>query len=133
MTARAIWVLADCCRSADGLRRDTATARDFQRGVEEGGNLIVCTASSGNTPSYENSDLQHGIFTQAWLDALGGKALDGLYDPTPRGRILRLGNLQSALDISVRKYARAAGVRQQIEFPRLEGSFSPGQPLFWVP
>ncbi|WP_395143249.1 caspase domain-containing protein, partial [Armatimonas sp.] len=129
-TARAIWVLADCCRSAPGLRRDTATARDFQRGVEEGGNLIVCTASSGNTPSFESEDLKHGIFTQAWLDALGGKAPEILYEPTARGRVLTLSSLQSALDLSVRRYARAAGVRQQIEFPRLEGSFSPGQPLF---
>src|SRR5204862_1287304 len=54
-TAKAVWVLADCCRSAPGLRRDVtaATSRDLKKGVEEGGNLIICTASSGDTPSYE--------------------------------------------------------------------------------
>src|SRR5262249_39686368 len=39
--ARAVWVLADCCRAAPGLTR--ATAKDLTKGVEEGGNLFVCT------------------------------------------------------------------------------------------
>ena len=34
--------------------------------MEDGGNLILCTASSGDTPSYESEDLKHGIFTAAW-------------------------------------------------------------------
>ena len=37
---------------------------------------------------------------------------------------------EETLELSLSKYARAAGVRQVIEFPRLEGSFSGGQPLF---
>src|SRR5439155_6211087 len=90
-TARAVWVLADCCRAAPGLRRElVATARDLKRGVEEGGNLIVCTASSGDTPSYESEDLQHGLFTQAWLEALRGEAPAVVYETTARGRVLQL-------------------------------------------
>ena len=129
-TAKAVWLLADCCRSAPGLRRDTlaATPRDLKQGFEEGGNLILCTASSGDTPSFESEELKHGLFTQAWLDALGGKA--PLYQDVPRGRILTLSYLQADLDFSLRKYATAAAVRQKIEFPRLEGSFSPSQPVF---
>ena len=34
------------------------------------------------------------------------------------------------LEASVTKHARKAGVRQRVEFPRLEGSFSPGTPVF---
>src|SRR5690349_21574071 len=99
-----VWLLADCCRSAPGLRRALtpgpspnpgrgriagATARDLRQGVEEGGNLIVCAASSGDSSSYESEDLKHGIFTQAWLDALRGDVpqnLLGLYDTAARGR-----------------------------------------------
>src|SRR5205807_5467980 len=46
--ARAVWVLADCCRAAPGLARERqAPGRDLRRGVEEGGNLVICTASAG--------------------------------------------------------------------------------------
>jgi hypothetical protein len=34
------------------------------------------------------------------------------------------------VDAAVRRRAREAGVRQRVEFPRLDGSFSPGQPIF---
>jgi hypothetical protein len=44
--------------------------------------------------------------------------------------VLTLSGLQFAVDASVRRYARKEGVRQAVEFPRLEGSFSPSQPLF---
>ena len=130
-TARSVWVLADCCRAAPGLRRETvATAADLKRGVDEGGNLVICTASSGDTPSYESEDLGHGIFTQAWLEALRGDAPALVYEDVARGRVLTLSGLQFAVDASVRRYARKEGVRQAVEFPRLEGSFSPSQPLF---
>src|SRR5262249_52127308 len=126
--AKAVWVLADCCRAAPGLTR--ATARDLTKGVEEGGNLFVCTASSGDTPSYESDDLQHGLFTQAWLEALSGKAPELVYEEVARGKVLTLSGLQFAVDATVRKYARKAGVRQAVEFPRVEGSFAPGTPMF---
>jgi uncharacterized caspase-like protein len=130
-TARSIWVLADTCRAAPGLRRElAATAADLKRGVEEGGNLVICTASSGDTPSYESEDLKHGIFTQAWLEALRGDAPQLVYEEVARGKVLTLSGLQFAVDASVRRYARKEGVRQAVEFPRLEGSFSPSQPLF---
>jgi hypothetical protein len=101
--------------------------------VEEGGNLAICTAAEGDRPSYESDDLKHGLFTQAWLTALQGRAPDFLYDTTPHGRVLTLSGLQFILDKCVRDEARQAGVRQAIEFPRLEGSFSPRQPLFMLP
>ena len=98
--------------------------------MEEGGNLVICTASSGDTPSYESEDLKHGIFTYAWLQALRGQGPEIVYEQIARGKVLTLSGLQFAVDYSVRQQARKAGVRQVVEFPRLEGSFSPAQPLF---
>jgi len=130
-TAKAVWVLADCCRAAPGLRREMlATSRDLKKGVEEGGNLIICAASSGDTPSYESEDLKHGIFTAAWLEVLSGKAPSIVYQDVARGKVLTLSGLQFAVDSAVSRLARAAGVRQHVEFPRLEGSFSPSTPVF---
>ncbi len=129
--AKAVWVLADCCRAAPGLRREiVATGADLKRGVEEGGNLVICTASSGDTPSYESEDLDHGLFTQAWLEALRGEAPEVVYQEVARGKVLTLSGLQFCVDASVIRQARKAGVRQQVEFPRLEGSFSPSMPVF---
>jgi uncharacterized caspase-like protein len=129
--ARAVWVLADCCRAAPGLTRERQpSSGDLRQGMEEGGNLVVCTASSGDRPSYESDALKHGLFTQAWLEALRGEAADIVYQETSRGRVLTLSGLQFVVDASVLRHARQAGVRQQVEFPRLEGSFSPSQPLF---
>jgi tetratricopeptide (TPR) repeat protein/uncharacterized caspase-like protein len=132
-TARAVWVLADCCRAAPELgRAQRATGQDLRRGIEDGGNLVICTASSGDTPSYESEDLQHGLFTQAWLEALRGDVpgAEILYQETARGRVLTLSGLQFVVDARVAQHARRAGVRQRVEFPRLEGSFAPGQPIF---
>ena len=134
-TARTVWVLADCCRSAPGFRKElAATARDFRQGVAEGGNLIICTASSGDTPSYESEDLRHGIFTQAWLDVLSGnvpESVKGLYQSTSRGPVITLIALQSLVDFRVTELARKAGVFQRVDFPPgLYGSFSPSQPVF---
>ena len=129
---RAVWVLTDCYRVAPGLGRERqATGKDLRRGVEEGGNLVICTASAGDTPSYESEDLKHGLFTQAWLEALRGQGPAFVYEDTARGRVLTMSGLQFVVDASVRRHARREGiVRQQVEFPRLEGSFSPGQPIF---
>src|SRR5205823_3139690 len=114
-TARAVWLLADCCRAAPGLRRElVATARDLKKGVDDAGNLIVCTASSGDTPSYETDGLKHGLFTQAWLEALRGEAPAFLYQETPRGKVLDLAGLQFIVNKSVIDHARAAGVRQRV-------------------
>jgi hypothetical protein len=44
--------------------------------------------------------------------------------------VLTLSGLQFVVDASVRSHARREGVRQKGEFLRLEGSFSPSQPLF---
>jgi uncharacterized caspase-like protein len=130
-TAKAVWVLADTCRAAPGLRREMiASGEDLRRGVDEGANLILCTASTGDDPSFESEDLKHGLFTQAWLEALRGQGPDLVYEETPRGRVLTQSGLQFLVDSGVRRHARAAGVRQSVEFPRMEGSFSPGQPLF---
>jgi uncharacterized caspase-like protein len=141
--AKTVWLLADCCRSAPGLRRMptpdmplrkgevlAADTRDLKRGLDEGGNLILCAASDADTPSYESDDLKHGIFTQAWLEALRGEAPALVYQEAPRGKVLTLSGLQFWLDASVTKHARKAGVRQRVEFPRLEGSFSPSTPVF---
>jgi uncharacterized caspase-like protein len=97
--ARAVWLLADCCRAAPGF--PPATSRDLKRGLEEGGNLIVVTASSGDSPSYENADLKQGIFTRAWLEALRGEAPELVYEPAARGKVLTLSRLQFWLDSSV--------------------------------
>src|SRR5262249_342484 len=132
--ARSIWVLADCCRAAPGLERTKqATGRDLRRGVDPYGNLVICTASEGDAPSYESDDLKHGIFTRAWLEALRGavpETLRGLYDPGPRGGVLRLWALQALLAQQVINSARDAGVKQRVEFPRLDGPFSPSTPFF---
>jgi hypothetical protein len=46
-------------------------------------------------------------------------------------RVLTLSGLQFIVAASVKRHARAAGVvRQEVEFPRLEGSFSPTRPMF---
>jgi uncharacterized caspase-like protein len=122
-------VLADTCRAAPGLRRETvATAADLKRGVEEGGNLVICTASSGDTPSYESEDLKHGIFTQAWLEALRGDAPALVYEDVARGRVLTLSGLQFAVDASVRRYARKEGVRQAVEFRAWKAVSPPASP-----
>jgi uncharacterized caspase-like protein len=136
---RAVWVLADCCRAAPGLGRERqATGQDLRREAEERGNLLICTASSGDAPSYESEELRHGLFTRAWLEVLRGEWLqrldaetrDLLCPETPRGRVLTLAGLQFLLDASVSRLARDAGVLQQIEFPRLQGRLSPGEPVF---
>lgn len=75
----------------------------------------------------------HGLFTQAWLEALrdeAGPAYEIVYQETARGRVLTLSGLQFLVDASISRHARQAGVLQKVEFPRLEGSFSPSQPLF---
>jgi uncharacterized caspase-like protein len=132
--ARWIWVLADCCRAAPGLARDRqATSEDMLRDVEEGGNLVVCTASSAASSSYESQSLKHGLFTQAWLEALSGEVPPDhqfLYAEAARTRVLTLSGLQFLLDARVRRHAVQAGTRQEIQFPRLEGSFRPSQPVF---
>lgn len=129
--ARWVWVLADCCRAAPGLAHEQqATGADLRRGVEANGNLVICTAASGDTCSYESEDLGHGLFTQAWLEALRGDAPDLLYQETPHGRVLALAGLQRIVDTSVLRHAREAGVRQKVEFPRLEGHLSLSEPLF---
>src|SRR5262249_22456478 len=69
-------------------------------------------------------------FTQAWLEALRGEAPDLLYEETPRGRVLALAGLQRIVDASVLRHAREAGVRQKVEFPRLEGRVALSEPLF---
>jgi tetratricopeptide (TPR) repeat protein len=129
--AKSVWVLADCCRAAPGLARERqATSQDLRRGVEEGGNLVICTASSGDRPSYESDALKHGLFTQAWLEALRGQAPELAYETTPRGKILTLSGAQLVVPRRVKELADREGVRQKVEFPQLQGSFSPGQPLF---
>jgi uncharacterized caspase-like protein len=131
--AKAIWVLADCCRAAPGLESDRqATPRDLRRGIDAGGNLVLCPASSGDAPSYESDTLKHGLFTQAWLEALRGEAPEIVYQETARGRVLTMDGLQFAVGASVRQRARKAGVvRQEVEFPQeLLVSFSPNQPVF---
>jgi uncharacterized caspase-like protein len=131
VTARSVWVLADCCRAAPGLARERqATGRDLRREAEEGGTLIFCAASSDDRPSYESEDLGHGLFTQAWLEALRGEAPELFYRETTRGRALTLAGLQRVVDASVIRHARECGVRQNVEFPRLEGRFSLSEPLF---
>src|SRR5436305_7338137 len=88
-TAKSVWVLADCCRAAPGLAPEKqATGRNLRQGVDEAGNLILCTASEGDRPSYESDALRHGIFTQAWLEVLEGKV--GRYRScTMRRRVAR--------------------------------------------
>jgi uncharacterized caspase-like protein len=138
--ARAVWVLADCCRAAPALSRQQnlagdqeATSDDLLRDTDNSGNLLICTASSGDRPSYESEESKHGLFTQVWLEALRGdvgKQLDFLYEERARTRVLTLSGLQSILSLRMRYYARREGVRQEVEFPRLEGSFSPDLPVF---
>jgi hypothetical protein len=98
--------------------------------VDAGGNLVICAASSADTSSHESPALKHGLFAQAWLEALRGEAPAFLYEETPRHRVLTLSGLQFILDASVNRHAREMGVRQEITFPRLEGSFQPSQPVF---
>ena len=47
-------------------------------------------------------------------------------DRTGEGQYLDM----ALLDVQVQSYAQQAGVQQRIEFPRLEGSFSPSTPIF---
>jgi uncharacterized caspase-like protein len=134
--ARSIWVLADTCRAAPGLARERqATGADLRREVKEGGNLVICTAAAGDRPSYESEALAHGLFTQAWLEALygtAGPAYDVAYEETTGGRVLTLAGLQLIVSARVRHHARDSAVRQEVEFPRLEGRFSLSEPIFHV-
>lgn len=100
--------------------------------MEEGGNLILCTASSGDQPSYESDDLKHGIFTAAWLESLRGDAPAAAYEETARGQVLSLGSLVWAVGQRVAHHARQEGVlRQEVSFPQgLSGAFSPQEPVF---
>jgi hypothetical protein len=131
--ARAIWVLADCHRDVSGLARERqATGTDLRRAVEEAGNLVLCTAA-GDRSSHESEALRHGLFTQAWLEAIrgtAGPAYDVAYTQSARGRFLDLAGLQFLVNARVMHHARDAGVRQEVQFPPLEGSFSPSQPVF---
>jgi hypothetical protein len=138
--ARSVWVLADCCRAAPGLAADRqATGRDLRRGVEETGNLLICTAAEGDRPSYESETLKHGLFTQAWLEALRGdlletlgKAWEGCYRRSPHGWLLTFSGLQFILAWRVPEHAEQDGVRQGVEFPLWQTSFLQRQPVFIV-
>lgn len=132
--ARAIWVLADCCRAAPQLaREEQATSADLRRGVEEGGNLVICTASADDQPSYEDSDLKHGLFTQAWLEALrgeAGKKYQVAYKQTARGWVLTFAGLQLIVSTKVDEFAGHIGKRQEVVFPPGVGTFPSNLPLF---
>lgn len=128
--ARAVWVLADCCRAGPGLNERRLTGKDLRRGTQEGGNLVICAASSGDSPSYEVEPLKHGLFTQAWLDVLRGEAAGAVYRDIPPGRVLTLLPLLVAVESSVAEYAKREGIQQEVEFPQLRGRFAPGQPVF---
>jgi tetratricopeptide (TPR) repeat protein len=128
--ARAVWVLADCCRAGPGLNERRLTGKDLRRGTPEGGNLVICSASSGDSPSYEAESLKHGLFTQAWLDVLRGEAPGAVYRDIPPGRVLTLLPLLVAVESSVSSYAEREGIQQEVEFPQLRGRFAPRQPVF---
>lgn len=129
--ARSVWVLADCCRAGAGLSPEKRVrVQELQQGVGEAGNLILCTASSGDGASYESETFQHGLFTHAWIEAIQGRAPALLYEPVAHGRVLTLSGLQFAVARGVQRRVREAGVRQQVAFPRLEGSFAPSLPVF---
>jgi tetratricopeptide (TPR) repeat protein len=133
--ARMVWLLADCCRAAPDLRREHVEARgaDLDRGVGDSGNLVVCTAATGDQSSYESKTLAHGLFTQAWLETLRGQAPNLFYTPFGPGRVLSLSALQFLLGNSVIAHALQENVDQEVEFPLIAGSFLPNQPVFFVP
>jgi uncharacterized caspase-like protein/tetratricopeptide (TPR) repeat protein len=138
--ARVVWLLADCCRAASGLRQEQqpselprerqVTGQDLCREIEEGGNLVICTAATGDRLSYESPALQHGLFTKAWLEALRGEAGQEYANLYLRGRVLTLSRLQVILDERVQQHASEVGKWQAVEFPMLLGSFPVSQPAF---
>lgn len=133
---KAVWLLADCCRAAPELARDRqATAAELRRGLDERGNLFLVTASSGNRPSYESVALGHGLFSQAWLEALRGQAPERYRESPAFGRVLTLTGLLDHLGQSVREHAaRTPGVPgQQVYLPQVVASFAGETFLFSVP
>jgi hypothetical protein len=131
--AKAIWLLADCCRVAPGLSRERRpSSDDLRRGLGSNADLILCTASKGDQPSYEDSSLGHGLFTRAWLEALRGEAPEARYQLLPAwGRALTHGELNSAVSMRVDELAHQIGVRQDVFFPQeILLNYDAREPLF---
>ena len=64
------------------------------------------------------------------LEARGGAEPKLIHEDAPRGKELTLSRLQSWSEASLTQPARKAGMRPRVEFPRLDLTFPPGQPLF---
>src|SRR5262249_38348613 len=110
-TVRMMLVTADCCRAAAGLGGKPlleagANPRYYSDDV---GNLILCAASDEDAPSYETTSGQHGILTQAWLDALQGKGIHDLYEKQAQGRALLVINVPAMLYQLVKRYSEQEG------------------------
>jgi hypothetical protein len=132
--ARAVWLLADCCRAAPDLERrwpPQATNRELGPGEEvRVGNLLICTASKGDQPSYESGELHHGLFTQTWLEALRGELGSKYSDAYVEGGVLTLSRLTTILGDRVLEHANKVGKSQEVEFATVDGSFPANQPVF---
>ena len=80
-----------------------------------------------NQREYPTSELVRRLLALAWQfrgDCLLSLALSLAL------LLLGLAGLQLLLSAGVARHARQEGVRQRLEFPRLEGAFSPDTPLF---
>jgi hypothetical protein len=132
-----VWVLADCCRAAPDLEKGPVrrvSSEDLRRGVEVGGNLIVCTGSRGERPSFEHERLGHGLFTQVWLDLLQGKAPEHHYRPsTAWGKGITLHSLVEYLPEGMRALNSKLAVGQEAYVSAdWIGAFPGSRPIFRV-
>lgn len=76
--ARAVVLIMDACHAGARIGARGGVAPDFVRHViEQAQGMAVLSASSHGDLSWEDDDLQHGVFTYYLLEALRGQARQG--------------------------------------------------------
>jgi WD40 repeat protein len=77
-----VLVLLDTCQAGvinskgentEGSSSPDEFLKGFDQGSRGGGNKAILTAASGSNLSYESGKIQHGVFTQAIIEALTGE------------------------------------------------------------
>ncbi len=112
MGARRKVVLVDACRETVDIEATRGLSRGFARFEDSRGLWIFFSTQFGGV-SFEEADLQHGVFTHFLLDGLCGKAVGG------DGK-LSVRDLQQYVETSMRAFGDAHG---QPQVPYVLGEF----------
>lgn len=76
--ARAVVLILDACHSGARVgAREHGDSEFVRRVIEQAQGMVVLSASNWEGFSWEDDDLQHGIYTHHLVEALHGKARDG--------------------------------------------------------